>query len=213
MGLFRRFIYSLTWLFCWPLFKFFTRFRVKHQQNGFSVLKPVIIVSNHLSLIDGFLIILSFPFYSKVHPFRFMVADTWIKMSVIGFLLKLWGGCPAYYGKGLDKSLKEPREILRKGGTFLIFPRGRRTKRFYIKKGKIGTAVLALSTNTPIVPIKIQDPYPGNLIKFFLLKRKVKILMGKPVDLRKELDKDHGFTKRDFWRATEILIKNIRKLR
>jgi 1-acyl-sn-glycerol-3-phosphate acyltransferase len=202
--------YRLTWFTIWPFFKFFTNFQVRFSSN-LSLKKPIILVSNHLSLMDPFIIGISFPLSSGIHPLHFMTADEWIN-SPLGIFIKLWGGFPTYYGHGLEVSLKEPREIIKKGGAILVFPQGKRMQGFDISQGKIGVAVLALTTKTPILPLGISDPYPGDIKKFFLRKRKIKISVGQPFSLAERLNKEENYTEADFRQGTEIIMKEISQL-
>lgn len=202
--------YQLTWLIVRPIFKFFTNFQVSFLPDLF-LEKPIILVSNHLSFLDPFLIGLSLPLSSKIHPLRFFAYDKFMN-SPLGFFLKVWGSVPTYSGQGLDISLRLPRQIIKEGGAILIFPQGRRDKNFNIHRGKVGAAVLSLTTDTSILPLAISDSDPGNLLKFLLRKRKIKISIGRPFSLAEKLNKKENYTRADFNQATEIIMKEISRL-
>jgi len=210
MEAFKFFLYHSTRFFLWLVFKIFVGLKVK-LSPGLSLKKPIILASNHISLFDPFLIGVSFSFSSGVHPLCFMVDDDWIS-GFKGFIIKAWGGFPSYYGQGLKTSLKEPKRLLRKKENLLMFPQGERLNRLYVKKGKIGTAILSLTTNTPILPVKIHDSHPGSLINLFLWRRKIRISIGQVFYLSEKLNKRKDYTKNDFRKATEIIMKEINRL-
>jgi len=134
-------------------------------------------------------------------------------MKKFGFILKPWGCFPVFYGRGLDVSLNIPKNIIKQGNSVLIFPRGRRIKRFHKKKGKVGAAVLSLENNVPVLPIKVIDSHPGSLINLFLRRRKISITIGIPFPLNEKIKKDNNYAREDFNKATEIIINEINKLR
>ncbi|MBU2578317.1 MAG: lysophospholipid acyltransferase family protein [Patescibacteria group bacterium] len=208
-GIFSKIIYVLSCILFWLFTKLFIKFKVQFL-NIFPFKKPLILASNHVSFLDPFLICICFPFRSGIHFIRFITADYYIKR--FSFIMKHWGCFPAFYGEGLDISLKIPQEIIKQGNSLLIFPRGKRIKHFYKNKGKIGTAILALTNNTPILPIKINDSYPGSLKKLFSRKRQIKIIVGKPFLLNERIEKKSDYTNDDFRKATEIIVKEISKL-
>jgi len=202
--------YKATWFVIRPIFKFFTSFQIIFPPD-LSLKKPIILASNHLNLYDPFLIGLSFPLSSKIHPLHFMAADG-LMNSPLRIFLEFWGCFPAYFGRGLDVSLRIPRQILKQGGTVLIFPQGKRFQGFDIHQGKVGAAALALSTEAPILPMAISDSYPGDIVKFFLKKKKIKISIGRPFSLAEKLDKKENYTKADFAQGTEIIMREISRL-
>jgi len=208
-GVFSKIIYVLSRFLFWLFAKFFIKLKVQFLTQ-FPFKKPLILASNHLSFLDPFLLCICFPFRSRIHFIRFMTAD--ILMKKFDFIIKHWGCFPTFHGKGLDISLKIPQEIIKQGHSLLIFPRGKRIKRFYKKKGKVGTAILALTNNTPILPIKITDSHPGSLKKLFLRKRQIKITIGKPFLLNKQIKKNGDYANNDFREATEIIVRKISEL-
>ncbi len=202
--------YIATWFFVWGLFKIFVRLKVKRPKE-LKVERPLIIAANHLSFVDPFIVGASFRLSSAVHPMNFMVDDQWMK-SLWAPLIRIWGGFPAYRKMGLDVSLKLPKETIKKQGVVLIFPRGRRRQRFHAKKGKIGTAVLALETKSLILPVKISDSAPGNGWKFLLRKRRIRVTVGHPFYLQEDLGLKKNYSVEDIRRGTEIIVRKISRL-
>lgn len=203
-------------IFCflsYPLFKLFIKLFIKFKVKFLVELPlkgPLVLTANHLSYLDPFLVGVCLFRNSKIGFIRFITADSLMKK--FGFVLKPWGCFPVFYGKGLDVSLNIPRNIIKQGNSVLIFPRGKRIKRFHKKKGKVGAAILALENNVPVLPIKITDSHPGSLIHLFLKRRKIGIVMGKTFLLSEKIGKNNNYTRGDFNKATKIIVNEISKL-
>jgi len=208
---------TLSKIFCflsYPIFKLFIKLFIKFKVKfliKFSIKGPLVLTANHLSFLDPFLIGACLFRDSEIGFLRFMTADSLMKK--FGFILKPWGCFPVFYGRGLDVSLNIPKNIIKQGNSVLIFPRGRRIKRFHKKKGKVGAAVLSLENNVPVLPIKVIDSHPGSLINLFLRRRKISITIGIPFPLNEKIKKDNNYAREDFNKATEIIINEINKLR
>lgn len=210
MNIFQKLFCVLTWYLAWPIFKVLTRFKVE-KPAGLDFSGPIIITANHPSLLDPFLIGLSFWPWHSFQPFYFMTADGLIK-SPIGPLLRAWGAFSVNRGKGLEYSLKKPQELLDKKQSVLIFPQGKRVNNNQKEKIKIGAAVLALRNHSPILPIKIIDPFPGSLLKLFLRKRKIQIIIGQPYYLS-NLIQEQDFSREDYFPLAEIIFEKINQLK
>lgn len=212
-SIFAQIFYWMIWLFTWPIFKFFTDFEVNLPPafSFDSYKKPLILVSNHSTLMDSFLIGLAFPIISEIHPLYFFTADQWIN-SPFGPIIEVLGSIPNYRGQGLEVSLHLPRQIIKNNGAIIIFPQGKRYRDFDASQGKIGAAVLALTTKTPVLPLAISDPSPGNIVDFFLMRRKIKVSIGQSFSLSEKYGKKENYTKDDFIKATAIIMEEIRKL-
>lgn len=177
--------YHLAWLLLRLFLKIFTGYRVKFKaplpKKG-----PLLIVANHLSFLDPLLVGTSFPFFSKIHPIYFITQDVLMEKPILGLLLKALGGFPAKKGQGLEVSLATPKKLLEQGKTVVFFPQGRRQQIFDVNQGRVGSAVLALDTKTPILPLAIIDSAPGSIKKFILRKRKIKVVVGQAFTLKQE---------------------------
>lgn len=172
-------------IFYFPLrvvFNFFFRLEVESREDLKKLTGPLIIVSNHASWIDPFLIGMAFPFNAKIFPIRYATLWKYYYFPVFTFLIWLFGGFPIRKGIGLEKSLAVPEEILGFGGVVGIFPTGKRTRVWNKNqpvKPKRGAAYLAIKTNTYILPVKIEGNMGMNFKGFLTRKYKIKIKTGK----------------------------------
>ena len=121
---------------------------------------PLILVGNHLSLLDPFYIGAFFP-----RKIRFMAKKESFRHPVARFFLEHFRAFPVDRGKADLTSLKTAIGVLRDGEVLGMFPEGGRRETAPMRELKQGAAYLALKTGTPIVPVYIegteQVPAPG----------------------------------------------------
>lgn len=119
--------------------------------------KPIIIISNHNSMLDPFLLtLLPFSLVRKLIPIYAPTSARYHKNIFITLLIRPMGSYPLKrwswsFEDIFDKTLKD----LEKGRTLLIFPEGRITKKGEKIKAKSGFLFLASKFNTSILPIRI----------------------------------------------------------
>lgn len=119
---------------------------------------PMILVANHQSFLDGFIIarFLSNEFLRHVFvcatekhfhtPFHRFVADT-SNVIIVNINCRL------------KESLQKMAAVLQRGENILIFPEGTRTKNGYLGPFKKFFAVLSCELNIPVVPVVIQGAF------------------------------------------------------
>ena len=110
---------------------------------------PMIIVSNHLAVMDPCLIGMVAP-----RCIHFMAKKELFENPVTNFILQKLLLCfPVDRDKADVGSLKKALSVLEAGKVFGIFPEGRRTVTYELDTLEKGAAFLALRTGAPIVPI------------------------------------------------------------
>jgi 1-acyl-sn-glycerol-3-phosphate acyltransferase len=107
----------------------------------------VIIVSNHRSMLDPFIV------SACVHRPVYYVA----KRELFGDRLQGWflnglGAFPIRRGDSDEDSMATARMLLERGEALLIFPEGTRTRRERLGQARLGVGRLALETGAPVVP-------------------------------------------------------------
>jgi len=198
--------YNLLWPFSKTLFKIFLRFEVRNPQKLKNLKGPLIIAANHTSFVDPFLIGAAFPFNSRVYPIWFATAPKYYYFPL--FLPFVWclASFPIFKKIGLENSLRVPVKILEEKGVVGIFPEGKVWHRGRPRKGRRGTAYLALKTKTPILPIKVEGALNLNLKNFILRKKHVRIIVGDIIN-----PSSRRFPK-DINKATDFITEKIRGL-
>lgn len=176
----------IAWLFTYAGVHLFSSFKIISKQNLKGLERPLLIIANHRSLWDPFIIGTLFPFFStKYLPIGFMVNDRYYKWLRPFFWLTR--SFPANRGKGLDVSLKVPRRILSSGGVFLIFPAGQRHYLGRAPRPKRGAAVLALEMLwLNILPIYLNTVSCWSIKDFLLRRKSIKVAVGKSFKLKEK---------------------------
>ena len=147
----------LVWLATFIVTRLFVSFKVIGRENLAGLNRPAMIISNHRTFFDPLIIGTLFPFFSRYLPIAFMVDDRYYFNPILRLFFKLTQTFPSYYGQGLAVSLKSPRQVLKSGGVFLIFPTGQRHSGGPRPKPKRGAAVLAIEMpRLDILPVYLR---------------------------------------------------------
>ncbi len=141
------------------LFKIFYRVEVKGLENYHAVdqkQQPLLIIANHISLLDGPLIELFIPGETT-----FMVGENHAK--------KWYGKAVLYFSHFFTVNMNSPYAAkhmiaeLKRGKQCMIFPEGRISTTGGLMKVYEGTAMVADKTNAALLPIHIQGAELSNL--------------------------------------------------
>jgi 1-acyl-sn-glycerol-3-phosphate acyltransferase len=140
VGVFYTFTCSLTALLLRALF------RMKVSRSG-PIDGPFIVVANHESLLDGFVVASAF----RTRRLTFLSASYLYDLPVVGSFLRAAGALPVQEQGANVVSLRRAIEILQGGGAVALFPEGG------IAGNEIlgGAAYLALKARVPILPLRI----------------------------------------------------------
>ncbi len=148
---------------------------------------PALLVSNHVSFVDGFLI------GACVQRFiRFMVYQYFYDLKPAGWLLRLMKAIPVADGNSREiiRSIKKAREELKAGHVVCIFAEGMITRTGNLLPFKKGFERIVAGLDLPIIPVHL-DRVWGSVFSFkggrFFWKwpgvfpRPVTVSFGKPL--------------------------------
>ena len=170
-------------LIFWILSKFWFRLEVHGAEHLKGLNGPLVMVANHKSYIDAFLVFAAIPSWwrSPILPVRAMGNDGFFKNPFMRLLMHALGSYPSYRGQGLDISLKKPLEILKKDGVVGIYPEGKRIINEEIGFFKRGVGELARrAPGISILPISIHGP-DGSILQVLPRPFKtIRINFGRP---------------------------------
>jgi 1-acyl-sn-glycerol-3-phosphate acyltransferase len=195
-----------------PLLRLLLRPRVEGRDNvpGDG---PLIVASNHLSVIDSFIIPLVLPrhvtFIAKAQYFE----GTGIKGRFVRWFLTSAGHVPVQRGaqRGAMGALEQALEVLRDDGAFSIYPEGTRSTDGRLYRGRTGIGWLVLASGAPVLPIGISgtdrmQPIGARLPR---IRPRASVRIGKPMDFAQYRDLPPARARRAI---TDDVVSSIREL-
>jgi 1-acyl-sn-glycerol-3-phosphate acyltransferase len=120
-----------------------------------------IIASNHISFLDPFLLArLPLKVILGLGGIRFLTAAHYYDKSYMRIIIKPLGAIRSHpLPWSFEMYFKEASDVLRTGGSVLIYPEGRRTQKLGAK-AKPGIAYLAHESALPVIPIRVRKTAP-----------------------------------------------------
>ena len=144
----------------------FDRIDVSVQLEHVPTSGPCIIVSNHESITDPWILCLATP-----RRVRFMAkAELW-RYPVIRWVMESYGTFPVERGSGDTGAMQRAGELLAAGELLGMFPRGT-SKPAGNRRWHRGAARLALAHGAPIIPVRIENT------RQVLPRRRMRVVVG-----------------------------------
>ncbi len=144
-----------------------------------------ILASNHLAVIDSFLLPLflrrQIRFIGKAEYFT----GTGIKGRLKAGFFKGVGTIPVDRGGGgaAEAALRTGLGVLQEGGLFGIYPEGTRSPDGRLYRGKTGVARLAIESGAPVLPVAMIGTDEAQPIGTVIPKpKRIGIVIGEPLD-------------------------------
>ena len=163
-----------------PFSKGFLSWEVKGRGNV-PLTGPLIIVANHVHLLDPILLVFSFPRWIS-----FMAKEELFRSPFLRPIIH-WGQAFPVYRRGTtkdkQKTLKQAKELLDKGLVLGMFPEGKRSREGKLTRGKPGSAVMASRMGVSLLPVGIigTDKFKG--INWLWRRPHIIINIGQPFRL------------------------------
>lgn len=163
-------------LIMFPLLALVTPVAVLHRQRLAELSGPVIVIANHVSHLDTPVILRVLPTTVRRRLVVAAARDYFYAGRLRGALVSLaLATIPFDRGEGSAESLEECERLIRGGWSIVVFPEGTRSRTGRLGRVRRGVAVLATSTNTPVLPIYIHGlsrvmpkgalaPLPGGVV-------------------------------------------------
>ena len=174
---YRRFIILLDW----TLMRIYVRKVEIVGREHVPLEGPLIVASNHLNNADPPMISLAMPRYPM-----FMAKQEMINWPVLGPAFRIFGAFPVRRGEADLAALRAATELVKGGAMLVMFPEGTRSRTGGMTRGHPGTALIALRTGAPILPVAVTGSEAITWPWLFLKPRSVKcirVVIGEPFHL------------------------------
>ncbi|MCR9202347.1 MAG: acyl-[ACP]--phospholipid O-acyltransferase [Planctomycetaceae bacterium] len=138
----------------WLMSRFVYRVRTYGLEN-IPDRSPALLVANHVTWIDGILILLT-----SSRPIRMIAYADYVQGGVMGWLSNLFGIIPIKSSdgpKGLIRSLNTARDALNNGELVCIFAEGRITRTGELLKFEKGLLRILKGTTAPVLPVYLDE--------------------------------------------------------
>jgi 1-acyl-sn-glycerol-3-phosphate acyltransferase len=111
---------------------------------------PLLVVMNHLGLLDAPLLLARFP-----RPLDAVVLDQMVEMPLLGRLLRWYGVIPVRRDRVDRQVLKRALALLRGGRALAIAPEAGIGDTGALRQSRAGVAYLAVESRAPLLPVAI----------------------------------------------------------
>ena len=154
-----------------------SRWRVRGKENvpreG-----PVLVVANHMTLIDPPLLSVSLGRYAQI-----MAKEELFRSRMSSYFMSGLGAFPVYRGRLDRQAMRAAEEVLAGGGALVVFPEGQRSRNGQLQHASAGATLIALRSGVPIVPAGITGTERVNGIASILRRPRLTVNFGRPFHL------------------------------
>ncbi|WP_224751600.1 lysophospholipid acyltransferase family protein [Microbacterium helvum] len=181
----------------------------KLPRDGAFVLAP-----NHVSEIDP--LVVAVAVWRLGRAPRFMAKESLFRVPVLGWVLRRTGMVPvsrATSTAAARATLESSETLVRHGRGVIVYPEGSLTREpeLWPMRGKTGAVRLALAGGIPVIPMAqwgAQQVLPRyGKLKLWPLRRRVRVIVGDPVDLSAYTDAAASQTA--LVAATDVVMADI----
>jgi 1-acyl-sn-glycerol-3-phosphate acyltransferase len=169
--------YFISWHLFRLLYATYFRWRV-NQPEHVPLQGPVILASNHASLLDPPLVC------AGVRRVIFSLArESLFRNPVAGAILRSWNVVPVDRDGGGAKGLRVILDKLASGGAILLFPEGTRTTDGQLQPAKAGIGLTITKSDCPVVPVRLFGVYEAfGRHQRLPRPRRITLTYGAPID-------------------------------
>ena len=169
---------------------------------------PLIVVANHMNLIDVPILAVSLG-----RKATFMAKEELFRSKLQGSIMYALGAFPVHRARIDLQAIRQAKQVLDDGGVLIVFPEGKRSDDAQLQPGKQGSAMIALHTGVPILPVGITGTENLKGVLSILRRPHVVVNIGQPFSLPPiDNNNNHKSTKEKRVEDTELVMKQIAEL-
>ena len=181
----------------------FTHWQVRGRENIPSQ-GPVLVVVNHLNLADPPLVSVSLG-----RKAVFMAKEELFRSRFSSYFIGSFGAFPVHRGQLDRKALRQADKVLADGLALIMFPEATRSKTTQLQPAFPGSALIALRSGAPILPVAITGTERIKGVTWILHRPRLTVTIGPPFHLPEVNDK---VTKTKLAKLTNIIMGHISEL-
>ena len=161
----------------------FTRYQVNGKENIPSQ-GPLLVVANHLNLADPPIVGVSL-----TRRVRFMAKEELFRSRFSRYIITALGAFPVHRGRVDRAALRQAERILADGLALAMFPEATRSKNAQLQPVFPGSALIALRSGAPILPVGITGTEKIKGATSLLRRPQITVNIGRPFHLPSVNDK------------------------
>jgi len=154
-----------------------TRCQVKGRKN-IPNQGPVLVVVNHLNLADSPLVAVSLG-----RKAIFMAKEELFRSRFSSYFVGSFGAFPVHRGQLDRKAMREAERVLAEGLALVMFPEARRSKNAQLQPAFPGSALIALRSDAPVLPVAITGTERIKGAAWLLRRPQITVNIGQPFHL------------------------------
>ncbi len=180
-----------------------TRWQVRGKEN-IPRQGPLLVVANHLNLADPPLVGISLG--RKV---IFMAKEELFRSRFSSYFMRALGTFPVHRGRLDRKALSQAEKVLADGWALVMFPEGSRSKNAQLQPAFLGSALVAMRSGAPILPVGIIGTERIKGVAWLLRRPRVTVNIGSPFHLPSF---NGRLTKPELAELTNLVLEHIAEL-
>lgn len=180
-----------------------TRWQVRGRQNIPSQ-GPLLVVANHLNNADPPLLGVSLN--RKV---IFMAKEELFRSPFSSYFVRSFGSFPVRRGRLDKEAFRQADQLLAQGLALVMFPEGKRSKSGQLQPASSGSALIALRSGVPILPVSITGTEKIKGVAWVLRRPLITVNIGHPFHLPPVSSK---LTKVELAELTNFIMGQIAEL-
>ncbi|MCL0057924.1 1-acyl-sn-glycerol-3-phosphate acyltransferase [Dehalococcoidales bacterium] len=180
-----------------------THWQVKGKENIPSQ-GPLLIVANHLNLADPPLLGVSLN--RKV---VFMAKEELFRSPFSSYFVRSFGSFPVRRGQLDREALRQANRFLTQGLALVMFPEGKRSKNGQLQPASPGSALIALRSGVPILPVGITGTEKIRGLAWLWRRPRITVNIGHPFYLPPV---SSNLTKAKLAELTNFIMRRIAEL-